>query len=86
MARPRFADGGTASEYGGWLRIYSRGQPTRGGPPAWGLGEVLTTLHRKKLPCYETLYRASDLDRWRALMSAVMNLQVPQNAGNFLTS
>ena len=32
------------------MRIYSinsRGQPIRGGPPAWGLGEVLTTLHRK---------------------------------------
>ena len=26
----------------------SRGQPTRGGPPAWGLGEVLTTTLRKK--------------------------------------
>jgi hypothetical protein len=25
-------------------------------------------------------------DRWRALVNAVMNLQVPQNAGNFLTS
>jgi hypothetical protein len=55
------ADGGTASEYGGLLRICSRGQATRGGPPGWGLGEVLTTPHRKKVPCYETLYRASDL-------------------------
>ncbi|KAJ4451539.1 hypothetical protein ANN_03004 [Periplaneta americana] len=26
----------------------SRGQPIRGGPPAWGLGEGLTTHHRKK--------------------------------------
>ena len=24
------------------------GQPTRGGPPAWGMDEVLTTPHRKE--------------------------------------
>jgi hypothetical protein len=42
MARPQVADGGTASY------MEESGQPTRGGPPAWGLGELLTTPHRKK--------------------------------------
>ena len=29
---------------------------------------------------------AQDRDRWKALVSEIMNLRVPLNAGNFLTS
>jgi hypothetical protein len=29
---------------------------------------------------------AQDRGRWRALVNAIMDLQVPYNAGNFLTS
>jgi len=36
------------------ILISSHWQPKSGGPPAWGLGDVLTNLHRKSVSCYET--------------------------------
>jgi hypothetical protein len=42
----------------------------------------------KELGCgdMDWIELAQDGDRWRALMNDVMNLRVPQNAGNLLTS
>jgi hypothetical protein len=35
-------------------------QPIKAGPPAWELGEGLTTPHCKNLACYKMLHRASE--------------------------
>jgi hypothetical protein len=48
-------------------------QPTRDGPPAWGLGKVPTTPQGKNVSCYEIFTQKASQ---RALANVVMNLQV----------
>jgi hypothetical protein len=64
MARPQVADGDSLQFWRVAANIWnsSRGQPTRGGPPAWLLGVVLTTPHRKKKTCYKNSKEASYVD------------------------
>jgi len=50
--------------------------------------EVNIKIDLKEVSCegMDWIDVAQDRDRWRALVNAVMNMPVPQNAGNFLTS
>jgi hypothetical protein len=50
-----------------------------GGPPTWGLGEGLTTPHRKNLACYEMLHRVSELGGFLGMTQAMANVYQIQN-------
>ena len=45
-----------------------------GGPPAWGLGKVLTTPHRKNISCYKIFTQKALM---QAAANMVMNFRVP---------
>jgi hypothetical protein len=69
MARPQVAGGGDGLQI--WrvaanILNISRGQPTMGGPPAWGLGVGLITPHRKKISLLRNV--TTDLGNGRTLL------------------
>jgi len=53
--------------------VDSFGQPTRGGPLAWGLGGELATPHHKNTVCFEMLHRVSDLGRFYRMTQEMEN-------------
>ena len=49
------------------------------GPPAWGFGVRLTTIHCKNIFVQKQSHKASeDRNYWRVLVNAALNLWVPQ--------
>jgi len=52
----------------------------------WCVTEIKSDLQEVGCGGVDWIDLAQDRDRWRALVSAVMNLWVAQNVGNFLTS
>jgi hypothetical protein len=52
--------------------------PTRGGPPALRLGEVLATPHHKNGPMLRNIHKNLGIGlRWLAVVNAAMKLRVP---------
>jgi hypothetical protein len=50
-------------------------------------GRIISQLVRKEIvrKGVDWIHLAWDWDKWRAVVNAVMNLLIPENAGNFLT-
>jgi len=57
------------------------------GRPRLGWGDDINMdLQEVEFGVMDWIELAQDRDRWRAFGNAVMNLRIPSNAGNFLTS
>ena len=79
--------GGICSMYGGRGEV---GKPEEkiplGRPRRRGGDNIKMNLPEVGYGGIDWIGLAQDMDSWRALVNAVMNLRVPENLGNFLTS
>ena len=74
---------------GGVYRVLmgkSEGKRPLGRPRRRWVDNIRMDLQEVGCGYMDWIGRAQDRDRWRTLVSAVMNFWVPWNAGNFLTS
>ena len=62
------------------------GKKPLGRPRHRWVDNIRTDLQEVGCGYIDWIELAQDRDRWRTLVSAVMNLRVPWNAGNFVTS
>ena len=62
------------------------GRRLRGRPRRRWVDNIRMDLQEVGCVYRDLIGLAQDRNRWRTLVSAVMNLRVPWNAGNFLTS
>ena len=62
------------------------GKRPLGKPRRRWVDNIRTDLQEVECGYMDWIGLAQDRNRWRTLVSAVMNLQIPWNAGNFLTS
>ena len=84
--------GGASSEYGERRGVYRvlvgkpEGKRPLGRPRCRLENNIKMDLQEVGWGSKDWIELAEDRDMWQALVNAVMNLQVPLDAGNFLTS
>ena len=86
------SESGPRTAYGGREGAYRvlvgkpEGKRSQGRPRRRWVDNIRTELQEVGCDYMDWIGLAQDRDMWRTLVSAVMNLRFPWNAGNFLTS